>query len=131
MTCSGFKTAQNRLNKNKKENNNKDYRTKQIEKGGVSKKYDTFDYYLRIKYGFCLDTGVSNDINKYNIYIKPKSFSYSEYSDKVNAFLFKEYEEFMQHYASYASADQTHSQHSKTNTRERKELRRQKEINYV
>ena len=57
MTHSGFKTAQKRVNLGKKENNNKDYKSKQKikETCRFSSKIIPFDYILRTKYKICLN----------------------------------------------------------------------------
>jgi hypothetical protein len=53
MTRSGFKTAQKRRNLEKKENNNKDYRSKYTN-GSFSNGVIGYNYILRTKYGIKL-----------------------------------------------------------------------------
>ena len=65
MPHSGFKTAQKRVNLGKKENNNKDYKSKQKikETCRFSSKIIPFDYILRTKYKICLNEKNKNYID--------------------------------------------------------------------
>jgi hypothetical protein len=73
MPHSGFKTAQKKVNLKKKENNNKDYRSKEKvhPNYSFSNKIIPFNYILRTKYG---------------IYLNEKNINYMEniYNSKFN-----------------------------------------------
>ena len=57
MTHSGLKTAQKCINLDKKENNNKDYRSKEKvhPKYSFSRQILPFNYVLRTKHNICLN----------------------------------------------------------------------------
>ena len=100
MTHSGFKTAQKRVNLGKKENNNKDYKSKQKikETYRFSSTVIPFDYILRTKYGICLNEKNKNYIDdNYSSYRvnqnyennNPILINFEEHNEEENESVFK------------------------------------------
>lgn len=126
MTHSGFKTAQRILNLAKKENNNKDYRTKRksnhFSSGPIS-----FNYVLRTKHGICLNEKNINFLTYQYPFMKqknPHSIYFEEHSDEENKII---QEEINLYYNlgenEWGSFDKTHSSHSKEITKNRNKCR--------
>lgn len=130
MTHSGFKTAQKHHNLTKKENNNKDYRVKEKNKGWFSSEIINFDYILR---------------TKYKIYLTKQNINYLYYNFEITGFNpslvinFEEHtndenkiiqEEIYSYYSGktqhICSVDKTHSYHSKNQTKNKNKARKEK-----
>lgn len=138
MTRSGFKSAQNVVNKKKKENNNKDYRTKLKAHPtySFSNNIIPFDYILRTKYGICLSQNHKDIINNH-YYIShaknknnknPISFYFQEYSEQYNELI----QEELNHYYNsgisklVSSTDKTKSSYAKSITNKKNKNKRYK-----
>ena len=121
MTRSGFKTAQKRRNLEKKENNNKDYRSK-YRNGSFSNCFLDYDYILRTKYGIKLtreekkELFIRSDLMQYNLKGR---------TDEENIIIDQEVKNYMTTGIT-CSYDKTHTYHSKTLTRNRNFDRKQK-----
>ena len=125
MTHSGFKTAQKRRNLGKKENNNKDYRSKR-NNASLSNCVLHYDYVLRTKHGIKLN-GVEEkelffhrDLMQYNLKGR---------SDEENIIIQQEVKNYMTK-GIIGSYDKTHTDHSKLLTRNRNFERKRKMEEY-
>jgi len=129
MTRSGFKTAQKKINLDKKENNNKDYRSK--EKGhpkySFSRGRIPFNYLLRTKHNICLNEKNLNyleDIycSKYNnVNPNPITIDFIELTEEENKIIQNEFNIYFNSPISslMCSTDKTKSYHSKMLTKNR------------
>lgn len=133
MTHSGFKTAQKIVNLSKKENNNKDYRSKEKIHSHYtfSRNYIGLDYILRTKHRIYLNEKNINFI-RYNYAVEkhknPHLFTFEEYTEEENKIIQQEIQNYynkgiMQH---MYSCDKTHTPHSKILTKNRNKDRKLK-----
>ena len=137
MTHSGFKTAQKIVNLGKKENNNKDYRSKQKihEKYRFSNSVISFDYVLRTKHGICINEKNKNYIqNSYSNCINNKNknpiiINFEEHTEEENEIIKEEINIYWNAGITQllCSTDKTKSQHSKDLAKNRKKNRQQKD----
>jgi hypothetical protein len=121
MTRSGIQTAFNRLRGLKKENNNKDYRTKpDASMYSFSSGPLNFDYILRTKYGIKLNQKNKNFLRwDYRPpFITPLALE--GLTPEENAIIEQEIRKPSINTNIYESRDHTHIKHSKENTRMRK-----------
>jgi len=137
MTRSGFKTAQKIVNFEKKENSNKDYKSKRKVKETCrfSSNVIPFDYILRTKYGICLNEKNKNYIdNNYSIYRinhenkNPILINFEEHTEKENEIIQKEINIYWNTGITQllCSTDKTKSHHSKILTKNRNKDRQNK-----
>jgi hypothetical protein len=133
MTHSGFKTAQKRCNLRKKENNNKDYRYKRSNKNPFNNnlltyrfasKYIKLNYILRTKYGILLNQKDITELEKHYfesrghqhtpIYFEHRTSEENKIIQDVANIYYNTNE-----YKQLISVDNTHTEHSKINTKNR------------
>ena len=139
MTHSGFRTAQKRVNLGKKENNNKDYKSKQKikETYRFSSTVIPFDYILRTKYGICLNEKNKNYIDdNYSSYRlnlnyenkNPILINFEEHNEEENEIIQKEINIYWNTGITQllCSTDKTKSDHSKILTKNRNKDRQKK-----
>ena len=117
MTRSGFKTAQRLRNLKKKENNNKDYRTKQEPCCFTDRTLD-YDYLLRTKHGICLTSAEKRQLYyKYDCW-RPEYIELDNRSKEENEIISEVMKEYSIHPIK-CTPDKTHTYHSKMKTRNR------------
>jgi len=123
MTCSGFKTAQKNRNLKKKENNNKDYRSK-MKAFSFSNGYISYDYILRTKYNIKL---TKSEIDNYikEEQVNRGQYKFKNYNNEENIII---HEELKKYFTApiICAYDKTHTPHSKSLTRNRNYDRKQK-----
>jgi hypothetical protein len=133
MPHSGFKTAKKIINLSKKENNNKDYRTKEKihPKCSFSRNIISFNYILRTKYGICLNEANISYLNNYymssHTQIKlPYLITFDEHTHEENKIIQQEINLYYNSKKTQkmCSRDKTHSDHSKTLTKNRNNARK-------
>jgi len=133
----GFKTAQKIVNLKKKENSNKDYKSKRKVKETCrfSSNVIPFDYILRTKYGICLNEKNKNYIdNNYSSYRinhenkNPILINFEEHTEKENEIIQKEINIYWNTGITQllCSTDKTKSHHSKILTKNRNKDRQNK-----
>lgn len=138
MTHSGFKTAQKTVNLGKKENNNKDYRSKEKvhPKYSFSNRIIPFNYILRTKHNICLNEKNINYIaDFYNSKFVGRNFineliniNFIEHTEEENKIIQNEFNIYFNSPMSslICSTDKTKSHHSKTLTKNRNKDRYEK-----
>jgi len=136
MPHSGFKTAQKTINLGKKENNNKDYRSKEKvhPKYTFSKTIIPFDHILRTKYKICLNEKNINCIediyrSKFNnVNQNPIIIDFIEHTEEENKIIQNEFNIYFNSPISFlvCSKDKTKLYNSKMLTKNRNKNRDQK-----
>jgi hypothetical protein len=137
MTHSGFKTSQKRVNLEKKENNNKDYKCKQNikETFRFSSKVIPIDYILRTKYGICLNEKnknyIDNNYSSHRINLENKNpilIDFEEHNEEENEIIQNEINMYWNTGITrlMSSTDKTKSHHSKVLTKNRNKDREKK-----
>lgn len=136
MTHSGFTTAQKKINLKKKENNNKDYRSKEKvhPQCSFSNKIIPFNYILRTKHNICLNEENINYIdyiyssNFVNINPNSKNINFEEHTWKENKIIQNEFNIYFNSPIStlMCSTDKTKSHHAKMLTKNRNKDRYEK-----
>jgi len=131
MTHSGFKTAQKRVNSAKKENNNKDYRTKPKIGYGLSTSIINIDYILRTKHHIYLNEKNKNYLfDDYTLHQRQnRLIHFDEHSTAENAIIQQELHSYYNNTLGFSSRDKTHSTHSKIGTKNRNKGRSSKLVN--
>lgn len=136
MTHSGFTTAQKKINLGKKENNNKDYRSKEKvhPKYSFSNMVIPFNYILRTKHKICLNEKNINYIK--DIYSSkfvgispyPINIDFMEHTGEENKIIQNEFNIYFNSPIStlMCSTDKTKSHHSKMLTKNRNKDRYKK-----
>ena len=124
-----FKSAKNMIKKEKKENNNKDYRIKRNKFGSSFwSQYVDFNYVLRTKYGIFM--------NHKNLSLIPSDYGvpfpyFEEHTAEENELIRQETINYtFLDKIEIASRDKTHTKHSKEMTKMRRKARNDKLFQY-